>query len=294
MSEMSCKPVYSLENLDCLLAFLYLAQLIKLEFPSHFMKIIEDPVLLAGIPIGAYALYSDEDKSSKNEEIDKALRAIVTNENAKRQSRFSRLYTGLQDISDIADQFDSKHYFYFIEYDPVLTWREFGKLLESWKNLENASGKSGCLQPFIGSVESTQHLFDFLVKHHNNILSEVVNTDSEDDQKEKIKEAQTTLELIQFIVENEKVFSGEHPRLGPDQFYNFFAQALRWSPFKTRVYKTHRNAERTTLNTIVSLSRKQHHGFLEKLKENDLEMDYIEPSDEFKLFQKELINTLTN
>lgn len=268
---------------------LYAAQLMKLEFPNIPPRLLEHDSLVDDIRSGTFGdrIRNKESAAKHEQDVKCSIDKIAPNDESKKK-RLLQLYEGLKDISDMTDQFDLSSYFYFIEYDPIITWKELSAVVDTWKTTPPDKHKeliASYLTPHI-----CRHFFKMLIEYRDRILGTAADRFTSDEVKKELSNSDVLLDILSVIINTYKVFGGISPLLGPTEFFTLLNHINRWAHFdKQEHYEKRRNMEKELTMQLITSAPEQHVDFLEQLAFN---REHWDEEEHFKKFRKELENIL--
>lgn len=269
---------------------LYAAQLMKLEFPNIPPNLLQDDGLVDDIRSGRFGDRIRNDESAKKHEqnVKCSIDKITAPHDESTKKRFLQLYEGLKDISDLVDPLDLSSYFYFIEYDPILTWKELAAFVDSWKNSRDDKQKE-LISKYL-TPHACGHLFKMLIEYRDRILGTAAESFTSEEVKEELSNSDVLFDILSAMVNTHKVFSGESPLLGPKDFFTLLSHVNRWAHFdKQEHYETRRQKERELTLQSINSAPEQHVDLLEQLVHDST---YWEEEENFKTFRQEVESIL--
>ncbi len=214
---------------------LYLAQLIRIEFPEVFQKLIADALVMKDFAMGFLEVKSDEgDIPQWKKDIEKTTDMLVAGE----KERFFSLYGEIRHSGAILSTEHLRNHFLVVEAPDLLTWKEYYEFKNELLTLSDDSlTKRLRIFAKVGAkakqVERVREFLKTLVRDRDSLLSRAADTvDQEEGMKPLINEVKDVLRICFLLLDIEDLFIGHNPTFNSEVFEEWYKQIIKWVPFQ--------------------------------------------------------------
>lgn len=227
---------------------LYLAQLLRIEFPNEFEKIMIREDVLDDLSSGLdndRVFPCDSKEESNSPEWMQKVKKISQDLSDTKKERLKVLYKGLRDACGFVTPEQLKSHFLVIENPELFTWKEYRalkkKLLSSTDQkildeLKNFTGRSNKKK----DIQSIREFLKMLIRDRENLLNENSGLSDEEEAIRGIKkDVEPVMKICSLVLDLDGIFTGRNPLFNKDVFLEWYENIIKWSHFKRRDKKKH-------------------------------------------------------
>lgn len=243
---------------------LYLAQLLRLEFPDVFKDFMQDSAIIDDIATGRlWDKQKDVTRqafgASKKDEIPDWKVKIETKldkyPDINRQ-RFFEIYSSLRECGGFTVPERVKNHLLVIEVPELMTWSEYNKFKQTLLAKDDAGVKSE-LKKFIAEskksrdVERIREFIKMLLREREQVWSNLIDLHSQDEMKAQIGEVEKIMRICDLLVDLDEIYVGNAPIFDKATFEEWFGFLSKWFHFKEQLYAPLRKSEKSLLMKMI-------------------------------------------
>lgn len=235
---------------------MYLAELLKTEFPRLIEFILDKGLLGIWMADPYTKIAPDESGQQKNEIEEKFISA------PEERKRFNQLMAELRKVRyrvtdteteaidrDMRHPDDVKYYFRILSYPEILTGKEY----REWENLS----KEKVMQRLLDNQEPLMRRREFLLmlmRERDRVLDNLADAkDTEEEMKPLLDESLAITKMCQEYVNKNGLHAGNHPLFNIEVFEEWVKGCRKWAHFEDDFYCDIRKEER---DLAISLAEK--------------------------------------
>jgi len=244
---------------------LYLAQLLRFEFPDVFKGLTQDVEIINDIATGrlqdkqkdkvhmAFGADKKEDSPEWKTKIESKLNKYQDID----KDRFFDIYASLRECGGFTSPERVKNHLLVIEVPELMTWSEYHTLKNSLLTKDDASIKNE-LKKFIANskkskdIERVREFIKMLLRDREQIWSNLIDLHSQEEMEARITEVDKIMRVCDQLVDMDEIYAGKTPIFDRATFEEWFEFLSKWFHFKDHPYKTLRNSEKTLLLKIIN------------------------------------------
>jgi hypothetical protein len=251
---------------------LYIAQLIRIEFPELFKQLMQDDEMVEDLASGrvwdkqkdfARRAYNVE-KKEEEPEWKKKLEEKTQGFEGINKDRFYELYQNLRESGGLTSPERVRNHLLVIEVPELMTWSEYYAFKDK---LTNQTDKDVLieLRKFVSEnqknkdVECIREFLKGLVREYHEIWSGLIELHSQEEIKKQLVEVNKIERLCNLVAELDEIFTGFNPIFNKVTFDEWWERLSHWAYFvePKELYSCHREQEKRLLSKIVhkNLSR---------------------------------------
>ncbi len=258
---------------------LYLAQLLKIEFPEVFDKIITTKELMDGIPSN---FFMPEEESAKTLKwADEISKDVAKN----KKERLSTLWQGLRESVGFIDQEELKKHLLVVENHELLTWKEYNAFKKTLLLLaDNETRKK--IDTFVKEatkskqIERVREFIKMLFVDRDKILSRVADAPDQEEMEQLLNDVKDIMRICFQLLSIDNIFTGYNPVFNAEIFKMWYENIVKWAHFRNpkEIYKEIRESEAELMKKLASKMASQASIILETFR-------FKEPFDHIKSFE---------
>lgn len=239
---------------------LYLAQLIRFEFPEQFNSLMRTGKLVDDLAGGYFSKRIMEATfgSGKKEKPEwlVAIESVSEQLAEDKKTRFTHLTKYLVENSKIYNQQHLKNHLLVIEMPELLTWKEYSDIMKGLDGLSKKQIKTK-LDKYFKSVKSEKDVElrrEFLksvVREREELHSKLTDVNLQD--KKMVQRISKIMVIMDILLDVKIIFDEDALIFDAATFNEWFSSLIRWLHFTTpkNVYKQLRLSERLLLKKLV-------------------------------------------
>jgi len=251
---------FSKEELDW--KVLYMAQLLRLEFPNEFKIIINNDVIIEdlekGFLVESIRKTAFGHKEEKELSWQKNLKEKIGND-IVREKRFIELYSALRESSGIMKIQNFKNNLLVLEEPELLTWKEYYAFKDKLVKLTDPA-ITRKLKKFIldnrkaRELERSREFVKMLLRDRQNRLSHIADCHIKKEMEQGLAEVEQIMRICFLLIDIDEIFSSPQPIFDKVVFKEWFSLLIHWAHFtEPSLYLPVREKERELL---LKLARK--------------------------------------
>ena len=243
---------------------LYLAQLLRVEFPNEFEQFNQKDYLINNLKTSIMDDYLHEEKKKKapRPELSKQdweLKIDKIFENREeRKERFIEIYKALRGECKLMSYGQIKNHVLVIEDPEPLTWKEYNDFALAFKNKKSSEIKhilSNFIQENLGQkrISKIQEFIRMLSRERHTLLSQISDTASQKIQKTLMRKVYKIMLVSSKLIELDVLFDTNNPLFDYKTFSEWFHNLTYWTHFKQpkSVYERIRQDEAKLLEKLL-------------------------------------------
>ncbi|TRZ48783.1 hypothetical protein D4Q80_03305 [bacterium] len=286
---------------------LYLAQLLRMEFPDVFKEFMQDSEIIDDIASGRLL---DKQKdvtrrafgSDKKEEIPewrKKIEEKLSRYNDIDQDRFFVIYESLRECGGFTVPERVRNHLLVIEVPELMTWSEYSEIKSRLLALDD-SGAQNELKKFIfeskksRDIERVREFIKMLLREREQIWSSLIDLHSQDEMKASIEEVNKIMRLCDLLIDVDEIFVGNNSIFDKATFEEWFGFLSKWFHFKEpkNLYESLRNNERALLLKMINKNLFRVSEMAEWLRGKLRDSDFMDSEKAFVDIRKEITGIL--
>ena len=202
---------------------LYLAQLLRMEFPDVFKEFMQDSKIIDDIASGR--LWDEQkdvnrhafgsDKKEEELEWKTKIEARLVKYGDINKERFIVIYESLRECGGFTVPERVKNHLLVIEVPELMTWSEYGEIKSRLIALDDA-GVQNELRKFISEskkskdIERVREFIKMLLREREQIWSSLIDLHSQDEMKALIGEVNKIMRLCDLLIDIDEIFAGNN------------------------------------------------------------------------------------
>ncbi len=256
---------FSDEELDW--KMLYLAQLLRLEFPDVFKDFMQNNEIIDDIATGRLwdkqkdvtrRAYGSDKKEDTPEWKTKIEDKIKKYQDVDRR-RFFDIYEALRECGGFTSPERVKNHLLVIEVPELMTWSEYYGFKNSLLTKDDV-GIKGALKTFITDntkskdVERVREFIKMLLREREQIWSNLIDLHSEDEMKTQIGEVNKIMHVCELLIDMPEIYTGKVPIFDKATFEEWFGFLSKWFHFNEPkdLYEALRASEKVLLLKVIN------------------------------------------
>lgn len=245
---------------------LYLAQLLRLEFPDVFKDFMQDGEIVDDIATGrlwdkqkdvtrqAFGAGKKEDTPEWKSKIEaKLIRYPDIN-----KDRFFNIYTSLRECGGFTAPERVKNHLLVIEVPELMTWSEYHNFKNRLLAIDD-NGVKNELKKFIAEsnkskdIERVREFIKMLLRDREQVWSNLIDLHSQDEMKMQICEVNKIMRVCDLLIGMDEIYAGKAPIFDKATFEEWFGFLSKWFHFKEPkdLYEPLRNSEKALLLKMI-------------------------------------------
>ncbi len=243
------------------LRLLYLAQLLRLEFPEEFESLnLDDFVLkdLSNSMMRDFLLKERNKNQRQPSEIPewetKADEIFKSDNDRKRLQRFKEIYLAVRGACHLLPLEAVRNNLFVVENPEPLTWKEYRLLIEQLFKLKQTQvrvGMGDIIFKNLKSIESIQEFLKMVVRDRNELLSRIADTEIHQEQNRLLNKVNKLTRLCDALLKVNGLFEEANPIFDMDIFKEWFNQYRHWAHFNKGFYIKIREKEFALLRKLI-------------------------------------------
>lgn len=211
---------------------LYLAQLLRIEFPEVFEKIIKKKEILEHISFDSLSLHEN-----KNSNLTQWLAEISKDVEENKKDRLTMLCEGVIKSVGITDPEELKNHFLVIESPELLTWKEYNTFKKELLSLPDAE-ITRKITDFIKragkdkQIERIREFIKMLFRDRDKLLSQVADAIDQEEMSLMLNDAKDIMRICFLLLDINDIFEKHNPIFNPEIFKTWYGNIVEWAHFK--------------------------------------------------------------
>lgn len=285
---------------------LYVAQLLRLEFPEIFRKIMQDSTLIEDIATGQLMdkfREKDANDLKKKQEIpewQQRIELLISTDKNINKERFYEIYKLLRESAGLTSSERVKNHLLVLEVPELMTWSEYyeqkRKILSQSKDKDilNSLKKFVLENQKIKDVDKVREFIRMLLRDHEQIWNQLVELRAEKEITEQLLESNKVLHICDLLLDIDELFLAQKPIFDLSTFEEWFEHLSKWAHFTRpqRLYKKPREEEKRLLLKMISRNLFRVSKISEVLYGKINAPDFFERGKAFENTRKEIKNIL--
>ncbi|MBI5452824.1 hypothetical protein HY945_05155 [Candidatus Gottesmanbacteria bacterium] len=246
---------------------LYLAQLLRIEFPDVFKSLMQDAETVDDIATGILMDKQKDvtqrafgsDKKEADAEWEKKVKAKIGKFENIDTMRFLQIYEALRNCGGFTTPERVKNHLLVIEVPELMTWSEYNTLKQELISL-NDSGVTEKLKKFIAEnrkdkeAEKIREFIKMLLREREQIWSNLIDLHSQEEMKPFLEDVDKIMRICSLLLDIDEVFAGNNPIFDRATFEEWFGFLSKWFHFKEPkdLYGPIRGAEEGILLKMIN------------------------------------------
>ena len=246
---------------------LYLAQLLRIEFPDVFKSLMQDTETVDDIATGILLDKQKDvtrrafgsDKKEDEAEWEKIIKARIGKFENVDIMRFLQIYEALRNCGGFTTPERVKNHLLVLEVPELMTWSEYNTLKQELISLDDPGVIAKLKQFFAenGKDKETEKIREFikmLLREREQIWSNLIDLHSQDEMKPYLEDVNKIMRICSLLLDIEEVFTGNNPIFDRATFEEWFGFLSKWFHFKEPkdLYEPIRSAEQNLLYKIIN------------------------------------------
>lgn len=227
---------------------LYLAELLKLEFPKALDLLLNEPTFFDKFKLSIF-----DDEKVENQKLEEWQRLVspLFEQEQSRLIDFNGLLNKLLHLSALLSKESFQYHFRVLSHPEVLTWKEY----REWR-LKGRSTILEFLKNNVLPIEQRREFIRSIMRERNQVLaqeSEVL------DHEERISLISKAIELTKeslWYIEQPELHQEENPMFNDSIVLEYFSSLNEWSHFESAFYNDIRQLERDVAIALCNRSTK--------------------------------------
>ena len=256
---------FAKEELDW--KMLYLAQLLRIEFPDVFKSLMQDAETVDDIATGILMDKQKDvtqrafgsDKKEDEAEWEKKIKTKISKFEHIDIARFLQIYEALRNCGGFTTPERVRNHLLVIEVPELMTWSEYNTLKQELILLAD-SGVIEKLKKFIAEnrkdkeAEKIREFIKMLLREREQIWSNLIDLHSQDEMKPLLEDVNKIMRICSLLLDIDEVFAGNNPIFDRATFEEWFGFLSKWFHFKEPkdLYGPIRGAEEGILLKMIN------------------------------------------
>ena len=256
---------FAKEELDW--KMLYLAQLLRIEFPDVFKVLMQDTETVDDIATGILMDKQKDvtqrafgsDKKEDEAEWEKKVKIKISKFENVDTIRFLQIYEALRNCGGFTTPERVRNHLLVIEVPELMTWSEYNTLKQELIALDD-SGAIEKLKKFIAEnrkdkeVEKVREFIKMLLREREQIWSNLIDLHSQDEMKPFLEDVNKIMRICSLLMDIDEVLAGNNPIFDKVTFEEWFGFLSKWFHFKEPkdLYGPIRSAEQDLLLKMIN------------------------------------------
>jgi len=286
---------------------LYLAQLLRIEFPDVFKELMTDNETIGDIATGilmdkqkdvtrrAFGSDKKEDEPEWERNIKLKIAKFVNID----IPRFLKIYEVLRNCGGFITPERVKNHLLVIEVPELMTWSEY----YDFKNcmlVKDDTGIKNEMKKFIADskkskdIERIREFIKMLQRDREQIWSNLIDLHSQDEMKTQIEEVNKIMHICDLVVDMDEIYSGNNPIFDKTIFEEWFGSLSKWFHFKEpkELYELLRNSEKALLLKMINKNLVRVSEMAEWLRGKLRDLEFMDSEKAFSEIRKEINDIL--
>jgi len=221
---------------------LYMAQLIRIEFPEIFIKLISTKEILEDISSGLLTdSIARDSRGKQKDEIPnwrKNIQEITKDYDENRKVRFTDLYRGLRESGGFILPEQLQNHLLVVEVPELFTWKEYTEFKNDLLLADNNKAVKK-LSDFLKQeikgkhIERVREFLKMLIRDRHALLSQAADSiDQEEEMKPLIDKAKGVMKICSIMLDIDDIFKGHNPVFNAEVFKEWYGNLLKWAHFR--------------------------------------------------------------
>lgn len=238
-------------------SFLYLAQLLRFEFPDLFRLVATDPLVVNNIPGNDISdhLLQERNRTRKTEDLEKpeweqAIDRVTKDLAQEKRARFNAVFKAMRSAGSMLEESSVRTHLLVVEAPELLTWKEY----RIFKNKLVRLGDKEILKRLAiffrhgqaeRTLETQREFMMMLMRERQQLLSQISDVTTEAEQQELMHSVHEIMRICDLVLDVEGLFHGIQPIFDASIFREWYTYLQRWAHFREpqAVYVSIRGAE---------------------------------------------------
>ncbi len=247
---------------------LYLAQLVRMEFPDIFKELIITDEIVNDIASGVLwdktkDIARNAGGTAKKEEApewqEKMLEKIK-NIGDIDKDRFFHIYKALRESGGLTTPERVRNHLLVLEVPELMTWKEYRKFKDKLISCDDRNIISK-LKRFVSNnkkgndIERVREFMKMLLRDREEIWGNLIDLHSQDEMKVKLEDVSKIMRICNLLIDIDEIFVGANPVMDKATFEEWFDFLSKWAHFKEHKnlsYSEIRDDEKNLLLKIVN------------------------------------------
>ena len=246
---------------------LYLAQLLRIEFPYVFKEFMQNNEIVDDIAMGRLW---DKQKdvthrafgSDKKEDVlewKSKIEAKINKYHNINQERFFEIYEALRECGGFTSPERVKNHLLVIEVPELMTWSEYYDFKNNLLTKDDIGIKNE-LKKFITDstkskdIERVREFIKMLLREREQIWSNLIDLHSQDEMKTQIGEVNKIMRVCELLTDMAEIYTGKVPIFDKATFEEWFGFLSKWFHFNEPkdLYEALRAREKALLLKVIN------------------------------------------
>jgi len=287
---------------------LYLAQLLRLEFPDVFKDFMQDSEIIDDIATGR--LWDKQkdvtrrafgDKKEDAPEWKSKIEAKLNRYQDINKERFFDIYASLRECGGFTVPERVKNHLLVIEVPELMTWSEYRDFKQCLLTQDDAGVKNE-LKKFISEskrskdIERVREFVKMLLREREQIWSNLIDLHSQDEMKAQIEEVNKIMCICGLLIDMDEIYAGNNPVFDKAIFEEWFGFLSKWFHFAEPkdLYEPLRNNEKILLMKMINKNLFRVSEMAEWLRGKLRDSSFMDSEKVFSEIRKEINDILQN
>lgn len=281
---------------------LYLAQLLRMEFPQVFDWVVSSKEAMEDLATGVILDgMKDNRRSTQKDETPKwiqKLNGFSQNIDEFKKARLHTLYKGLRESGGFISAEQLKNHLLVVEVPELFTWKEYHSLMKkllSQKNEEISKDLSNLLKAAkkAKEVERVREFVKMLVRERDSLLTNIADMSDQQEMQIKLKDVKSIMRICSILLDIPEIFHGNNPIFNKEVFKEWYEEIAKWAYFKRKdgkkdIYTEVRELEAKLAKKLAAKIVSQASEILEALRSSSFERDFFDDKKTFQEAHKEV------
>jgi len=238
--------------------FLYLAQLLRLEYPEQFRKFVENEQIVKSIATNYLDKLHAENKETPEWRLElEKISKLIIDETSR--NRFLELFNAMRETTNFLDEEGVRIHLMVVEMPELFTWKEFDEFTTNLKELSGDDTKKR-LEIFFKEdkdereIASAREFIQMLMRRRNNLLSEMSDVSVKEEQLKKLKEVNEMMRISKITLRMEGLFESCDPLFDIHAAEEWYGHLKHWAHFNSpkEIYSKVRGDEKDLVLELAS------------------------------------------
>lgn len=221
---------------------LYMAQLLRIEFPEVFIKMVNNKEIIEDISSGMLtdSIIGDSRGKQKDDipKWSKNIDDISKDFTVNKKLRFHDLYKGLRESGGFILAEQLQNHFLVVEVQELFTWKEYNAFKDELLSLTDHK-ISEKLKDFIKKankykqIEKVREFFKMLIRDREVLLSQVADSiDQEKEMKPLLNKVKDIMKICFVLLDIDDIFKGHNQFFNVGVFKEWYGNIFKWAHFR--------------------------------------------------------------
>jgi hypothetical protein len=286
---------------------LYIAQLLRMEFPEVFREFMQDSEIIDDIAFGRLGdkqkdvtrIAFGSGKEEKEPDWKKKIEEKINKNSDINKERFLNIYGFLRECGGFITRERVKNHLLVIEVPELMTWSEYYEFKGRLVALDDG-GVISELRKFVSDnkkskdIERVREFMKMLLREREQIWNSLIDKHSQDEMKVELEAVGKIMRICSIFIELDEIFIGNNPIFDKSTFEEWFGFLSKWTHFKEpkELYGSPRDEEKKLLLKVINKNLFRVSEIAEWLRDKLRDSDFLGQEKLFSDIRKEIVGIL--